>query len=417
MFFLWSAIKKDFWRRRRDPWAFLLWLGIPLVIASLFTLILGGPSGPQPKIHLFIADQDQTLVSSLVSGFFEQGPMADLFTVEPVARETGLKKMDEGAGSALLIIPKNFGEAVLNQTPTELEIITNPAQRFSPGLVLEGASLLADAVFYLQQIFGDEIKTIGESLQATNRASQGWPSLDAAQLGQAIGQKMQLISQNLFPPRISVERVRDERVAARAEASFALLFFPSFLLMAIVFSAQGISSDFWRERELGTLRRFISTPQGIAQFVVGKMITAAWVTALICALLLLIGFFYHGISMSKFPVALGWLVLAGVGFCGLMALIQIFAPTHRAGSLITFIVVFPLLMMGGSFFPFESMPAWMAAIGKWTPNGIVLEQLKSYLLDRYDANVFLISFVALAGICLVIWVVNLLRSPGFARGS
>jgi ABC-type uncharacterized transport system permease subunit len=36
-------------------------------------------------------------------------------------------------------------------------------------------------------------------------------------------------------------------------------------------------------------------------------------------------------------------------------------------------------MLGGSFFPFEAMPAWMAAIGVWTPNGLGVARLKELL--------------------------------------
>jgi ABC-type multidrug transport system permease subunit len=42
-------------------------------------------------------------------------------------------------------------------------------------------------------------------------------------------------------------------------------------------------------------------------------------------------------------------------------------------------IIFPLMMLGGSFFPFESMPAWMAAVGRWTPNGLGVTQLKELL--------------------------------------
>ena len=43
------------------------------------------------------------------------------------------------------------------------------------------------------------------------------------------------------------------------------------------------------------------------------------------------------------------------------------------------LMVFPLMMIGGSFFPFEAMPAWMAAVGRWTPNGQAVARLKDIL--------------------------------------
>jgi ABC-type uncharacterized transport system permease subunit len=37
------------------------------------------------------------------------------------------------------------------------------------------------------------------------------------------------------------------------------------------------------------------------------------------------------------------------------------------------------MMIGGSFVPFETMPAWMAAVGEWTPNGLGVARLKELL--------------------------------------
>jgi ABC-type multidrug transport system permease subunit len=42
-------------------------------------------------------------------------------------------------------------------------------------------------------------------------------------------------------------------------------------------------------------------------------------------------------------------------------------------------VVFPFALLGGSFFPFEAMPAGLAAIGRWTPNGWSVTVLKTIL--------------------------------------
>ena len=50
---------------------------------------------------------------------------------------------------------------------------------------------------------------------------------------------------------------------------------------------------------------------------------------------------------------------------------------------------------GGSFFPFEQMPAWMAAAGKWTPNGLGVTRLKDLLYGDASAAAFA---MAVAGI-------------------
>ncbi len=417
MIFLGSAIRKDLWRRSRDPWSLLLWLGIPLMIGLLFTFILGGQGGVRPVAKLLLADEDQSLISSLAAGFFEQGQMRDLIDLERVDRVLGESEMADGKASALLIIPKGFGDAVLYQKPAELQVITNPAQRILPGIILEGVTLLADGTFYIHQVFGEELKIIAESLQIFNQNPANLNPEALSMLSPAIAQKMQIIAQVLFPPRIGIEAVVQPAQESAVEISYGMLFFPGILMMAVLFAAQGLSSDFWEEREQGTLRRYLSTPQALGFFVLAKVVMTIVVMSAVLLFLMALGFWHHGIGVAKLPVALVWLVVAGVVFCGLMAVTQLFLPTHRAASLITSLVTFPLLMIGGSFFPFEAMPGWMAAIGKWTPNGLVLENVKKYLYGRSELSETWLALLMIFGTGVLLWALILWRSHSFARGG
>ncbi len=59
---------------------------------------------------------------------------------------------------------------------------------------------------------------------------------------------------------------------------------------------------------------------------------------------------------------------------------------RAADSSCSSMIVFPLMMIGGSFFPLEVMPAWMARIGRWTPNGLGVAQLKEILFGHPDLS-------------------------------
>ena len=59
-------------------------------------------------------------------------------------------------------------------------------------------------------------------------------------------------------------------------------------------------------------------------------------------------------------------------------------------------VVFPLMMLGGSFFPFDLMPAWMAAIGRWTPNGLAVTHIRALLFEQPDWQAIAIATPLLA---------------------
>jgi ABC-type multidrug transport system permease subunit len=72
--------------------------------------------------------------------------------------------------------------------------------------------------------------------------------------------------------------------------------------------------------------------------------------------------------------------------------------------LLTNSIVMPLLFMGGSFFPFEAMPAWMSTIGKRTPNGWALLQFKEILAGRIDARAVSFAFAGLVVVAAVLFL-------------
>jgi len=112
---------------------------------------------------------------------------------------------------------------------------------------------------------------------------------------------------------------------------------------------------------------------------------------------MLAGFIYLGIGFEKYFIALTWLALTGPILFAVLSLIQVLAPSRKAGSMISTLVMFPLLMAGGSFFPTETMPKFIATIAQYTPNGNVIEPLKGYLIGEYGAS----------GMFLNLWVMML----------
>lgn len=404
-------------RRFRDFWVLLVWIGIPLLVGSLITTVIGGAGGAPPNAKLFLADQDQSIVSSLVVTFFGQDQISQLIELELVDEEEGKSRLADGEGSALLIIPVGFGDAVINENETELLLLTNPSQQILPAMIEETTSLLVDGAFYIQRIFGEEFQTISATFSPIEGESFAPQDSTVSELAVAINQKMGRISEIIFPPLLEVQTLESEENTNNESFNFGLLFFPGILLMALVWTAQGLSDDFWKEREIGTMRRLMSTPKTANSFITGKTLGTVILMGGVLLIVLSIGFLYHGLPLIKLPLSLLWLILGGLVFYALMTLVQLLSPTHKAGSMITSISTFPLLMVGGSFFPFETMPAWMTAIGKWTPNGLILDGLKNYFLDRLDTIAFLQGTLILFGAAAILLMLVAWRSRTFARGA
>jgi ABC-type multidrug transport system permease subunit len=388
--FLRVAARKDLRRVSRDPWKLVLWLGVPLVIGTLMTSLMGGSDGPKPQALLYLDDQDDSFLSGALISAFSNEQVGGLVQVERLSREDGLARLNQNQGSAVLVIPAGFGQAVLEETPITLELLTNPAQRILPGILEELLALVSDAVFYLHRTIGEELKLMLDGPEP-GEFTLADPKIGMIAIG--INQTINSLSDYFDPLLIELESsvASDQPKAAAPEvgassdlpASFYML--PSVLMMALFFLAQGLSEDFWSEREAGTLRRSACTPQKLSTLLAGKMLGVAAIFASIGVALFSVGYLYHDyLSWTTLPLAVFWWTSGGLALYLLLSLIQMLCTSRRGGSILTNLLMFPLLMMGGSFFPFEAMPSWMAEAGRFTPNGWILQELKPVILGKHQ---------------------------------
>jgi ABC-type transport system involved in cytochrome c biogenesis permease component len=408
MNFVIASFWKDLARWRQERSAFLIWLAIPLMIGGLLTLMSSGGGGG-PSGTLLIDDQDETLVSGFVLGAFSQDQMGELFIVQQVTAEEGTKLMDAGEASGLLTIPKGFQDAFLNDTPMTLPLMTNPSQVILPGIIENVTQVLLDAGFYLQAVFGEELKRI----QSSNGVD-GPSNIFVSEVAVDINEKIQTLDTSLTPLAFDLEII--EPPAAEPQADIGLLFVPGFVLMALLFSSQGVSSDYWKERENGTLRRLVSSPGLLNQFVLGKALAAAVIIGIITGITMTLGFLYNDVAWSKLLPSMLFVLTAGVGFFAWFAALQMLFSTQKGASLLTTILLFPLMMMGGSFFPLDALPDWLASIGRMSPNGFVADRFTTELTSAtawtYDLKSWgIVLAMMVSGLALSSWRLK----TGFAR--
>lgn len=386
--------------------AIAIWLAIPLTIGGLITSLMSG-DGATPHGVLLMADQDESVLSGFVAGAYSAGDLGDLITVEKTTVEEGTERVNAGEASGLLIIPEGFGNAFLDSEPVTLTLKTNPSQTILPGIIIDVTEILLDAGFYAHQLFGDEIDAIRGMVNESSDAAVAAIAID-------IQNKLETVAPQLFPPVINVEIVAPP--PTEPQPSFALLYLPGIIMMAVMFSSNGLASDFWSERDHGTLRRLVFAPAQMAGFVIGKAMAAAVVIGIIGGLTLILGFLYHGVPWMKFPSSLVWIALSGVALFAWFAALQMLFSNKNTASIISSLLLFPLLMAGGSFFPLAVLPGWIAAIGRMSPNGFVADQLTTEITATgawiIDFNSWLIVIAAAAvGLSICAWR---LRS-GFAR--
>lgn len=429
-FFL-AGVSKELRRLARDPWRVSFWLAIPLVLGGLLGGVMGGfggGGGGLAPTRVVLVDDDDSMVSGLFAGALGSGGMSEVLEVLTADDEaTARARVVDGDASAALVLPGGFQSAVLQETPLELPLFVSPAERIRPRIARDVIEVMTDAVFYAHRILGTEIRTI---VDAAGDDAGEMDATAVAALSVTIHDALGRIEPWAFPPRLRVEAIAPPvtdaegpghdadaapgtggtdldadaappTAAASDDVPVGFLFLPGVILMGLVLMAGGMSEDFWRERRQGTLRRIRTSPRAVAELLVAKTVVSALIAFVLSAVLLVLGSLIYGRGLSAIPAAVGWCVLAGVVFFLLMSALQLVSTSPRAGSVMVNVFTFPLLMIGGSFFPFEAMPDVLVAIGRWTPNGLVVQRVGATLLDRPAPGVPL-ELAALIGLGVVL---------------
>lgn len=389
---VWTTTLKDLRRRMRDPLALALWLGIPLLVGGMVVLAFGDRGADTFKARLLIVDEDRSLASNVFTSALARTPVLD---TETVSDDEGRARIDAGKATALLRIPPGFGDSLLAGAVVTLPLVLNPAQSILPQIVEEVVGMIAEAGYYVLRLLRPVLPDLGGAMAQ----DRGPTNDEIARVGASVNGVMQRGGRYLNPPalKLEVERVGSDR----PQGGWGLLFFPGILFMSLIFMSQGMGSDIWQEAEAGTLRRVASAPAPLAAFVAGKVLASGAVMAGVTLCGLVLGVAAFGIAPAAIPAALLWATFSGMVFTAALMVLQLAASSARTANVVTSMVVFPLLMVGGSFFPFETMPAWLARIGRLTPNGWAVTQLKRILAGEADLASVAPAFLGLLAVVAI----------------
>jgi ABC-type multidrug transport system permease subunit len=394
MRFIWITALKDLTRLRRDPFSFTAWLGIPVVFAVLMSLVFGR-GGAVPQGRLLVADEDDSVLSTLLTGAFGRGPLSKMLLVEKASREEGRKRIDRGEVSALLIVPKGLQSAYLRSERARLELFTNPSQRILPKIVEESLSIMLEGGFYMQKLAGEQLRAFD-----TGRAPSDETVIAMNRLGT-------MLHKYIDPPLIDLEMnmVQEQKQTQ----SFTALFFPGMFFMTLVFVARTLADEIWKERMFGTLRRLAGTAAPLGGFLAGRLVSVALVFFALAFVAILALSWVADAPLVNLPAAGLWLVFSGTVFFLLLLVATLHASSLRAANVLGNLVVFPLVIVGGGFFPFEVMPDSMARIGRLTPNGWALVQFKAILSGSVDATALAMTAAGMLLVSVLAFLLALRR--------
>jgi ABC-2 type transport system permease protein len=384
---------KDLRRYRRDATSLLLWFVLPLVIAALISAVFGRDDANLQGL-LLIADEDHGYAGTFLRESISRGPLGPILAMQQVTRPEGRRRIDSGDASALLIIPKGYDRAVMLDEPAQWTLITNPELSIIPRIVREAASANVSAATYVQQIAGSRLRSFHDT-PVSQRS--------LVDLAAGVGRSASGISTYLNPPRIKLKTTQVGDPAAHRQTVSEMLL-PGIVVLVILMMSSGMSIEIWKDAAAGAPRRVATTASGLGGFLAGKV--AATTAVLFIAILFTFaaGRAAFGVPLRALPLALAWAgASAVVTYCGLLV-IQLLLASEGTATTVGGLFLVPLAMIGGCFFPLESMPANFARCAGYTPNGWMLVRLKSMLAAPVAHNDLARDFAVLLASAAVLFL-------------
>ena len=147
-----------------------------------------------------------------------------------------------------------------------------------------------------------------------------------------------------------------------------LMLLPGAMYFWVLFIGQGPLQEVLQEQERHILPRILAAPVTLSQFVLAKMLRCFILCSLALALLIVASALLFGIHWGN-PFALA-LALAACAFSmtGLLSFTYSLARTREQANVMSSAVLLLFAMVGGSMFPFESLPKFLQMVGQFSPN-------------------------------------------------
>jgi ABC-2 type transport system permease protein len=366
-----NVVRRDLVRYWRNPIRTALLFALPLVMSAIFALVFGGGGADQITLKILLFDEDDSLLSKLLEGAGDSSEMEQKLEIVPVGTE-GYEMMGRGEASALIHLPEGFTADYLDGTPTTVNVVKNPSERFLPMVVDEGVRVGAVGLSEASRVFRTELEQIGRFTEKKEFPED----LAVAGVSTGINQKLSGLERFLFPPVVKLESLTLQPEGPQDDGDdFSILAYvlPGFSIMGILFLAQSATRDILLDRESGLLRHLLTAPVSPTDYLIGKCLSVFAVTALGFALLVGIGV-AAGVNWGP-PLAVVALVLASaLAASGLLLLIMSFVGSERQGDTLTTIVIIVSSMVGGAFMPISQMPSFIrpvsaATVVFWSTDG------------------------------------------------
>jgi len=151
---------------------------------------------------------------------------------------------------------------------------------------------------------------------------------------------------------------------------------PGIVGMTAMFGSINETMSIVWDKSLGVFDRILAAPVSSTSIIVGKTIAGAVMGVISALVLLVIGSLLFNVSFANIGLAFLIVVLASFSFTGIGTIISGLASEPREAMMLSNLLRFPMMFLGGVFFDINLMPSPLPVVARALPLTYATEGLK-----------------------------------------
>ncbi|MBI0584234.1 MAG: ABC transporter permease [Methanomassiliicoccus sp.] len=314
-------------------------VAFPVLLILLFGAIFSGSGSA--TYTLYVQDLDSSEASAMYIHGLNETKVLNLIMVGPEVDATSYIK--DNSIATFLIIPEGFHNA------------------FAPEPFQQNTSV--------------ELRMDNSSSSAMAVASVVNAVTQSVNLGLANGSM--LISTDL------------QGISANNQYTYIDFFLPGVIgLTAMTSTVNWMVGLQTRYRSNGIFKKLATTPITQLEWLVSLMIWQVITVFMSVAIILIVGILAFDVHLTLDLLSIAIIILTSAMFSALGLIIARFVKEEETAGAAAGAITFPMMFLGGSFFPLESMPDYLQAIAKVMPLTYVNNGLRDAMIYGNSSGAF-----------------------------
>jgi ABC-2 type transport system permease protein len=182
---------------------------------------------------------------------------------------------------------------------------------------------------------------------------------------------------------------------------------PGLMIMIVMMTVMtGIPEAISKEKEMGTFDGMLSAPISQVSIILGKT-TALCVRGFAqCILILVLAMVFFGVTIQGSVLLAFFLLILGIfSFVGIGIVAVSMSGDQASGTMLVNLLMFPMMFLGGVFYPIQQMPWFMQDISKFIPLTYAADAMRKVMLlnaNLGDVMVQILILIAFGVITMAI---------------